>query len=1183
MANNKRKNCFEESYSSKKIKYIDIIVIKRDKTEQIYEEDKIKNVMKIAFDNTGVRSKDILQKLTDNVTEIIHMFKNDENKISIEVIQDIVEKVLMKYNYFSTAKHFILYRNNRNDYRQKYGFTIKNRGKYEIPWGEIGYIVYKRTYSRIKEDNNSEEFDDTIMRILHACQNQLKVGFTKEELEMAYKYFITFKGSVAGRFMWQLGTNTVNKLGLASLQNCAGVVVDKLNAFLWSYDMLLLGSGVGFSIEKKYVSKLPVLLNKNILISRLDTNDADFIIPDKREGWIGILREIFNSYFNTGKSFTYSTILVRAFGKPIKSFGGTSSGPEPLCKGIEQICDILKNRKGDKLTSVDCLDIMCIISSVVVAGNTRRCIKINSLVHTENGLEKIQNIKVGDKVLTSTGYKNVLNTFKQGKQTLCKIITQDGEFECTPNHRMAVLNDIDNNHKPIYEWKEVQELKEGDVLMTSRIPIEGIITTLPKWDYVKSIHSTTCKDIKIPELTCDMAWFIGLFHGNGCAFSNYNKNGFNAYISLVFALDKLEIAEKAKQQLELFGNNLHITLNKRKNENSYEVHCQSKQLSWYFDKNIKQSKTIIKTPDFILKAKQDIKLAYISGVIDSDSSPLGRPVQLVSSIYIDWVKELQVLCYSCGIETRIDIQKEDTASRQNNNHNWQYIHKLNLITNHSKNLLNNNTQLIKKLRISSKPQYSNGFDIKLFNDIESKMKKKLGFYSAKQITIDTYEKEFSKLDFCPVKVKEILYEDIQDETYDIEVDDNHEFYCNGYLTHNSALLSLGDYDDIDYLKAKRWDLGNIPNWRAMCNLSVNCNDITTLPDLFWEGYKGNGECYGLVNMDLTKQIGRVVDGNKYPDPDVEIYNPCCEQPLFGGGHNIDGVDISHGGGESCCLSTLFLPNIDSFEELKSVATILYRICKHSLMLDCHQKTTGDIIKKNMRMGVSITGYYSASDKQKLWLSDLYEYLREYDIGYSKKLGVPVSIKLTTVQPSGTLSLLPRNITPGAHSGIFRFFIRRVRIASGNSLIQLCKDHGFKIEYQKNFDGTDDRGTTIVEFPCRFSDNTVLAKDLTACDQLENIKHLQTVWSDNAVSCTIYYKLEELEDIKTWLSKNYTKNIKSVSFMLHQNHNFKQAPYEEITEDQYNELKKNTKEIVGGNFILEMDESGECSKGHCPVR
>ena len=285
--------------------------------------------------------------------------------------------------------------------------------------------------------------------------------------------------------------------------------------------------------------------------------------------------------------------------------------------------------------------------------------------------------------------------------------------------------------------------------------------------------------------------------------------------------------------------------------------------------------------------------------------------------------------------------------------------------------------------------------------------------------------------------------------------------------------------------------------------------------------------------------------------------------------------------ESCCLATIFLPNVTSKEELLDIATLLYRFNKHSLQLPSHQPETDEVVKRNQRMGINITGVLQASKEQISWLNECYEHLREYDVRYSKLHGFNPSIKLTTVQPSGTLSLLP-GVTPGAHPGYAQYMFRRIRIAADSHFVTVCRQHGYPIEFVKNFDGSDDYGTVVVTFPFAYPEGTRLAKDMSAIDQLEVVKMLQTVWSDNAVSCTIYYKKEELPAIKSYLAKNYKKNHKTLSFLLHSDHGFKQAPFEEVSEETYRKLVASTTPIdsIGS---ADFETSDECASGVCPVR
>ncbi|MCX8008323.1 MAG: hypothetical protein N3A54_01325, partial [Patescibacteria group bacterium] len=120
---------------------------------------------------------------------------------------------------------------------------------------------------------------------------------------------------------------------------------------------------------------------------------------------------------------------------------------------------------------------------------------------------------------------------------------------------------------------------------------------------------------------------------------------------------------------------------------------------------------------------------------------------------------------------------------------------------------------------------------------------------------------------------------------------------------------------------------------------------------------------------------------------------------------------------------------------------------------------------------------------------------------------------------------------------------------------------------------------------KYPENTIVAKKMSAVQQLELVKKMQTLWSDNAVSCTVYYRKEELPEIKEWLKENYEKSIKSISFLLHSDHGFTQAPYEEIDKEKYEDLLKKVKPLsvidvdVGEEVLSDL----ECTTGICPVK
>jgi|TARA_R110000803_G_scaffold37598_11_gene81094 hypothetical protein len=632
------------------------------------------------------------------------------------------------------------------------------------PWGfnGLGYVTYKRTYARpVFEEGTdfierTEEWHETIQRVVNGAQS-IGAQLSEEEAKRLYDYLFNLKGSVAGRMLWQLGTENNQRLGGDSLVNCWFVDVQKPTDFSWAVERLMLGGGVGFSCDQP--ERLGVV--RAGWVSHQDANDSDFIVPDTREGWGNVIRKVFECYLGDDDDpqyMTYATHLIRLAGVPIKTFGGTASGPAILISGIEKICAVLDGAVGRSLTSVEVLDCMNIIGSIVVAGNVRR----------------------------------------------------------------------------------------------------------------------------------------------------------------------------------------------------------------------------------------------------------------------------------------------------------------------------------------------------------------------------------------------------------------------------SAEIAVGSLDDEAFLMAKRWDLGNIPIERAMSNntVFVSPKQMQDMPEMIWDGYKGNGEPYGFFNLEASRQFGRM--GEERPDPSIVGVNPCAEIPLANR--------------ESCNLAEIFLPMIDSPEELQDVAQLLYKVQKSVAALGYLDPTSDKITSQNMRLGLGITGVTQALGKID-WLDEAYVSLRALDAEWSAKRGWPESIRLTTIKPSGTLSLLP-GVTPGVHPGFSQYFVKRMRMASGDILVNYCRSKGFYVEPVRNFDGSEDPRTVVVEFPCAFPDGTIEAKDMTAIEQMDLVRYLQKVWADNAISVTVYYKSDELDGIREYLAKNWHE-MKSVSFLLHSEHGFDQAPMGELTKGEYEHMVNNTsplgEKLTGSTLMLDDDFEAECSSGACPIR
>jgi len=384
----------------------------------------------------------------------------------------------------------------------------------------------------------------------------------------------------------------------------------------------------------------------------------------------------------------------------------------------------------------------------------------------------------------------------------------------------------------------------------------------------------------------------------------------------------------------------------------------------------------------------------------------------------------------------------------------------------------------------------------------------------------------------------------------------------------SAQIAMGGAHDEQYMQAKRWDLGQLPNWRAMSHNSVVANsqeELNALAESFWDGYRGLGEPYGLLHVENAKRYGRMGDFQR--DDSIEGFNPCAEIPL---------ADR-----ESCNLAELVLPKFESYDQMLDAAILLYKVQKAIAALPYLDPRSDQVTSQNMRLGLGVTGVMQATQYQCNWLHQVYGMLKYTDKVWSAERGLPESVRLTTVKPSGTLSLLA-GVTAGGHPAFSRFYIRRVRMAANDPVLRWCTDQGYPWEWVRGFDGIEDTRTAVVEFPV-YVPGATLAENMSAVDQLEVVRWLQEDWADNSVSVTIYYRDEELPAIREYLGHNWDR-FKSLSFLRHEEHGFDQAPMERISADEYNQRFSQISHAMGHvhGHALEILDS-DCATGACPVR
>jgi ribonucleoside-triphosphate reductase len=383
----------------------------------------------------------------------------------------------------------------------------------------------------------------------------------------------------------------------------------------------------------------------------------------------------------------------------------------------------------------------------------------------------------------------------------------------------------------------------------------------------------------------------------------------------------------------------------------------------------------------------------------------------------------------------------------------------------------------------------------------------------------------------------------------------------------SALLILGDPWDKEFLKAKRWDLGVVPSQRSNANFSVVCEDVEDLHPLFWDTYR-QGEPFGIVNRTNMRKYGRM--GELRKDSAV-VVNPCAEATL----ENL----------EPCNLQEIPLSNLSGPEECEECGRLMHRWGKRVTCERYHHEAVQEVVSRNRRVGTGITGCLQAP---KLFspavLDRVYAAIQDENVSYSKELGIPVSIRTTVVKPSGTLSKMFDCQGEGIHCGYSRYMIQRVRFAANDPLIPRLRAAGHYMEPVIKLDGTLDHGTLVVDFYVKCPDDLPTADEgYDTWQQLDTLLMAQKHWADQAVSVTVYYRKDEIPHLKAWLALNL-KKLKTISFLCWNDHGFKQAPKEAITQQQYERLAEKVRPVDVDADVGGQDLSGtECEGGACPVK
>lgn len=230
-------------------------------------------------------------------------------------------------------------------------------------------FVYLRSYSRwLASKNRRETWNETVSRYVNFIESERQNKIPKKVLKKITEYITNFDVMPSMRAMWAAG-NAANRDNVC-MYNCAFQVVDSVEAFSECLYILMCGTGYGFSVENKYIEKLPI-------IPKLSSDGmGTILIEDSKKGWADSLKVLMESLYK-GKDITFDYSKIRKKGARLLTMGGRASGPEPLILLHNFVRTIFDNAQERKLTSLECHDLMNQIAEIVVVGGVRRSSEIS--------------------------------------------------------------------------------------------------------------------------------------------------------------------------------------------------------------------------------------------------------------------------------------------------------------------------------------------------------------------------------------------------------------------------------------------------------------------------------------------------------------------------------------------------------------------------------------------------------------------------------------------------------------------------------------------------------------------------------------------------------------------------------------------------------------------------------------
>ena len=979
-----------------------------------------------------------------------------------------------------------------------------------IPWGFGGLseFTFYRTYSRVNlETGHLETWPDCVTRVIEGMYSILKTHAVishvpwddakaqRHAQEAAWRLF-TFRWTPPGRGLWMMGTKFVWERGAACLQNCAFVSTDDLKndlskPFRFLMDMSMLGVGVGFDTAGAGQVNLVV-----------PEGDVDiYKVPDTREGWVELIGRQIDSFMIPGsRPVGYNTDGVRPYGEPIKGFGGVASGPVPLEHGFHGIGAILRERalrSDPRITSTDIVDIQNLIGKTVVAGNVRRSAEI---AFAKPDDEEFMEMKAWDKFGVETG------------------TVAPPEMEAESPEDYALFNsdwDARGEIAKKYE-KRVWAYKIGGWRWASNNSILAEVGM----DYTRSGRSTglngepgfawlqnmrrfgrmqdpannrdhrakggnPCLEQTLESYECCVSGSTRITHEDGCT----------------------PISERVGRLTRVWNGDAWSTVTPRITGEGRELYrvtlsdgsyldCTENH-GWHVRPPGKRLFRKVETRDLVAGSRSvSFELGSTAGVFEPYAFEWGL---FAGDGYLDQGR-YAMLCVH-GDKTKLaDLDVHGTWYKAQEREGFKPTNRLNF---HG------------------------------YLDYQ-----KAGPLNDKTVGLPDWVFEWDRVSILAFVAGWVETDGTVTRQ---ENTDGYRVYGGEAKMRDLQLLlrRVG----INYASVNKFaDAGEETNYGvrnyALWYVQIPSFESAEIPtrlkvaEKIGSRFKKNNAYADSAPVDAARKQ-HIVSVEKLPGLHT-VY--CFDEPENHMG--VFGNVLTY----QCNLVETFPVVHRDYWDYQRTLKFAYLYSKAVTLVGTHWQETNAVMLRNRRIGCSQSGILEGFVKfgRRRMLSEFcdqaYHYIGKLDRKYSEWLTVRESIKMTSVKPSGTVSLLAGRL-PGIHGAESISYYRLVRVASNSKLLPVMRAAGYRIEPAT----TDPIRTAIIYFPVAHDPGVPTKAQMTIWEQVKNAADYQRWWADNQVSITVSFKATEIGEIAKVLAA-YETELKGISFLPLSDHGYVQAPY-----------------------------------------